>query len=505
MSPFVRKVKTASGATAVQIVEKRNGRRRILEHVGSAHDEAELAVLLSAAQQRVHGVQDDMLQFEQPGREPAGPVVEHTASELLWRVLTDAYARLGFDQIDDEVFASLVTARIIEPTSKQDTLRVLGELGLPVPHLNTLYNCLRRCVERDYRSRVATACWAHATAQGPVALVMYDLTTLHFEVTNEDRLRKVGMSKERRVDPQITVGLLVTADGFPLEVALFEGNKAETKTLIPVIEQFRTRHGIKELVVVADAGMLSADNLNGLEDAGCRFIVASRQSHVPYDLGDHFERHGNYTPDDSTIETTRDMGTGRQRRTRRVVYHYSFKRHKRDDKTINAQVVKAEKVADGLRPVTRDRFVTVTTDADGKKAEVNWDVIERARFCAGFKGYVTNIGADVMDGAAVVAAYRDLWHVEESFRMAKGDLQARPIFHRKREPIEAHLTIVFAALAVARHLQEQTGVSIKRLVQTLRPLQSVTITIAGQPIQAQPRLTAEAEAILAKIPRGAGH
>nr|WP_255443555.1 IS1634 family transposase [Tessaracoccus sp. MC1679] len=324
-----------------------------------------------------------MLQFEQPGREPAGPVVERTSSELLWPVLTDAYERLGFDQINDEVFKALVTARIIEPTSKQDTLRVLGDLGLPVPHLNTLYNCLRRCVERDYRSRVAASCWAHATARGPVALVMYDLTTLHFEVTNEDRLRKVGMSKERRVDPQVTVGLLVTGDGFPLEVALFEGNKAETKTLIPVIEQFKTRHGINELVVVADAGMLSADNLNGLEDAGCRFIVASRQSHVPYDLGDHFERHGNYTPDDSTIETTRDMGTGRQRRTRRVVYHYSFKRHKRDDKTINAQVVKAEKVADGLRPVARDRFVTVTTDADGKKAEVNWDVIERARFCAG--------------------------------------------------------------------------------------------------------------------------
>jgi len=82
VSPFVRKVKTASGATAVQIVEKRNGRRRILEHVGSAHDEAELAVLLSAAQQRVHGVQDDMLQFEQPGRAPAGPAQQAVATRL---------------------------------------------------------------------------------------------------------------------------------------------------------------------------------------------------------------------------------------------------------------------------------------------------------------------------------------------------------------------------------------------------------------------------------------
>ncbi len=94
-------------------------------------------------------------------------MVEHTSSELLWRVLTDAYARLGFDQIDDEVCAWLVAARMIEPTSKLDTLRVLGELGLPVPHLNTLYNCLRRCVERDYRSRVATACWAGPAGARP--------------------------------------------------------------------------------------------------------------------------------------------------------------------------------------------------------------------------------------------------------------------------------------------------------------------------------------------------
>jgi len=110
-------VKTASGATAVQIVEKRNGRRRVLEHVGSAHDETELAVLVSAAQQRLYGIQDDMLQFEPVHRDPVGPVVEHTSSQLLWRVLTGAYHTLGFDQIRDEAFASLVTARIVELTA----------------------------------------------------------------------------------------------------------------------------------------------------------------------------------------------------------------------------------------------------------------------------------------------------------------------------------------------------------------------------------------------------
>ena len=400
---------------------------------------------------------------------------------------------------------ALVAARIIEPTSKLDTIRVLAELGVAAPHRNTLSNCLSRCAQRDYRAQIASACWTHATAAGPVMLVMYDLTTLHFEAAAEDKLRKVGMSKERRVDPQITVGLLVTAAGFPLEVAMFEGNKAETKTLVPVIDQFRTRHQISDLVVVADAGMLSAANLNALEDAGCRFIVGSRQSHVPYDLGDHFERHGNYVPDGATIETSRDMGTGKDKRSRRLVYHYSFKRRQRDERAINAQVDKAEKVAAGKRPIARDRFVTVTADQDGKKADVNWTVIERARFSAGFKGFVTNIPAETLDGPAVVAAYQDLWRVEESFRMSKHDLQARPIFHRKKDAIDAHLTVVFTALAVARYLQDRTDVSIKRLIKTLRPLRTVTISIAGQPITAQPRLGSDAATILDKIPDLAGH
>ncbi len=436
VSSFLRKVKTASGVTAVQIVEKRSGRRRIVEHVGSAHNETELAGLLSAARQRLHGLQDEALPIDPVPSSAAlsGPVLDQKASKLLWDVLTGADRHLGFDHIGDEVFAQLVGARIIEPTSTLDTIRVLGDLGLAAPHRNTIGNCLRRCVERDYRGQVATACWAHVQAAGPVALVMYDLTTLHFEITDEDRLRKVGMSKEHRIDPQVTVGLLVTANGFPLEIAMFDGSKAETKTLVPV-KAFRARHNITELVVVADAGILSAGNLNALEDAGCRFIVGSRQSRAPYDLADHVEAHGNCSPECATIETGRDMGIGKDKRTRRVVYHYSAARLRREERAINAQIAKAEKVAAGKRPTARDRFVTITGNGEGKKAEVNWAVIERARASTGDKGYLTNIGADVMDADPVLAAYHDLWHVEASFRMAKSDLAARPISCRRRHEI----------------------------------------------------------------------
>ena len=101
-----------------------------------------------------------------------------------------------------------------------------------------------------------------------------------------------------------------------------------------------------------------------------------------------------------------------------------------------------------------------------------------------------------MPAGEVIASYHELWHVEASFRMSKRDLRARPIFHHTRDAIEAHLTIVFAALGVARYLQDATGMSIKKIVNTLRPLQHVTVRIAGHEPLAQDPITPAAESIL---------
>ena len=104
-----------------------------------------------------------------------------------------------------------------------------------------------------------------------------------------------------------------------------------------------------------------------------------------------------------------------------------------------------------------------------------------------------------MPAGEVIASYHDLWHVEQSFRMSKTDLRARPIFHHTREAIEAHLTVVFAALAVARYLQDATGASIKRIIRSLRPLQEVTISLNGQTLTAKPRITADARELLDRL------
>ncbi|WP_454130836.1 IS1634 family transposase [Microbacterium lacticum] len=288
MGWFVRKVRTASGATAVQIASKTRGVRTIVEHLGSAHDDEQLAVLVAIARERIAELAGHVpFDLDGLGATPlatTAPTVTGSRSRLLWDVLEDAYARLGFDAVGNDTFKKLVLARVVEPTSKADTLRVWDELGVPgATSLSAVWRTLARSVEQDWRSKIAAAAYAHATRSGPLTVVLYDVTTLSFEAEREDKLRKVGMSKERRVDPQILVGLLVDQGGFPLEVHEFAGNRGETLTLLPVLDQFRERHSATEVVVVADAGMLSAANLNRLEDAGFGFIVGSRTSSAPYD------------------------------------------------------------------------------------------------------------------------------------------------------------------------------------------------------------------------------
>jgi hypothetical protein len=226
---FVRRVQTASGATAVQIVHKRGRRVVGIDHVGSAHDEDRLALLEGTARERLHADQQ-VLDLEMPRSGHANAasmsgaaMVESTSSLILWNALSALYEALGLSAVRDEAFRALVLGRIVEPTSKLDTVRVLGELGVDAPSRVTFMRCLKRAVERGYRATISDACFTHATRTGGLALVLYDVTTLYFETPREDGLRKVGMSKERRVDPQVTVGLLTDSGGFPLAGAPVRG------------------------------------------------------------------------------------------------------------------------------------------------------------------------------------------------------------------------------------------------------------------------------------------
>ena len=159
---------------------------------------------------------------------------------------------------------------------------------------------------------------------------------------------------------------------------------------------------------------------------------------------------------------------------------------------LNAQEARARAVIDGEKAARTPRFVKT---AGGAKT-LDETALARARRVAGLKGYVTNIPATVMPAPEVISSYHDLWHVEQSFRMSKTDLQARPIFARTRDAIEAHLTIVFAALAVSRTIQDRTRLSIRKVLRELRPLRSATIEINGATRTYPPAINPAQQALL---------
>jgi hypothetical protein len=510
---YVRTVKTASGATAVQIVHaKRRGARR-MEHVGSAHDEQELEALKTAAAQRLAFLYPELdLGWDSADSggvtgEPAVvgpgplPIVSSRAGPL-WDGLSTAYDLLGFEQASgrDEVFRQLVLARIIEPTSKQDSMRVLAETGIdPVPSYATLKRRLPSWATEQFRRRLATACAQHA-ALGPASLVLYDVSTLYFETDTGDGFREPGFSKERRLEPQITIGLLTDAAGFPLMVEAFEGNTAETTTMLPTITAFMAAHQLGDVTVVADAGMISAGNKRAIDAAGLSFILGTRIPDIPYVVAAWRREHpDDPMPDGLILVQPWPAGPRDQRRDEVIYYQYRADRARRTLRGIDEQVGKAERAVAGKIPVKRNRFIKLV----GADKSVNRTLEAKARALAGWKGYTTNLTA-CPDGTPVTAefvigAYHRLFQIEASFRMSKHDLAARPIYHHKRESIEAHLSVVFAALAVGRLVEERTGWSIRKFVRTARRYRTVQIRAGQQLITAADPVPADLRDALAEI------
>lgn len=465
----------------MQIAHKIAGRLVKLEHLGSAHNPEELKTLISLAKKRLQGNQmalfphlENKLQIK----------LRQSSSNFLFQVLNRQYQKLDFSQLEDSDFANLCIARIVEPTSKLDSLRVLADLGIKDLSKDRLYRCLQKVIEKDYRKTISQLCFDHATSQN-LNLVLYDVTTLYFEIQEEDSYRKPGLSKERRLEPQIVIGLLVDQSGFPLGLQSFEGNTAETKTILPVLEEFQREHHLEKVTVVADAAMLSQKNLEALVANGYHFIVGSRLTKIPYDIS-QFQKQGSLT-DNQIIDTKKDDYG--------IIYQYREKRARLDIKNIEVQVAKAKRMVNGVTPVKRNRFISL----ESERKTLNQNLIDKAYALAGIKGYVTNLD---LPPEEIITAYHQLFNVETSFRMAKSDLKARPVFHHKRNAIEAHLTIVFTSLAISRQIEKLTGTSIKRIVKILRPVRSGLITINGKEYPAEAEVPEDIHNLLQKLESG---
>jgi hypothetical protein len=482
----------------------RRGSRQI-EHLGSAHDDGEVEALKAAARQRLAEGQGALdLGLETTGADGEPLELVATTSSHLWQALCAAYHVLGFDAAvgGDAVFRDLVLARIIEPTSKADSLRVLTESGIETVDYRTVTRHLPQFAKPVVRQALSAACAARA-GLGPASLVLYDVSTLYFETDTGDGFREPGFSKERRLEPQITIGLLTDAAGFPLAVEAFEGNKAETATMLPVINAFKAAHNLSDVTVVADAGMISEANQIALRASGLSFILGTRIPFVPDVVREWRDKHaGDEIPDGHVFTQPWPATSSEKARgipDRIIHYQYRHDRARRTLRGIDEQVTKAQRAVDGHAPVKRNRFIKLT----GATKSVNRDLEAKARALAGLKGYTTNL--TTVGAEFVIDAYHQLWRIEKAFRMSKHDLQARPIYHHKRESIEAHLTIVFAALAVSHYIETQTGWSIKKFVRTTRRYRTVQIKAGRQILTAADPLPADLREAITKIESDVRH
>jgi hypothetical protein len=191
-------------------------------------------------------------------------------------------------------------------------------------------------------------------------------------------------------------------------------------------------------------------------------------------------------------------GGSDRRRDQVIYYQYKADRARRTLRGIDEQISKAEKAVAGKTPVKRNRFIQLA----GATKKVNRALEAKARALAGLKGYVTNLAA-CPDGTPITANFvldaHRLFRIEQSFRMSKHDLQARPIYHHPRDSIEAHLTIVFAALATSRWIEQTTGWSIRKFIQTARRYRTIQIQAGAHTITAADPLPADLHQALDRI------
>ena len=474
----VRTTKTGSGNTAVQVVERYNHQTKIIKHFGSAKSTKELNTLITLAKQYIRESNNTLPLFPEILKETEKThlvSIDHltftkTYHQFAYEFFSFFYARSGFDIIHNSILKDLAIIRLIEPASKFTSLELLKEyFNIHYGH-TTFYKALKELPDQKEIIETVAINYAQKYLSFDFSLVFYDVTTLYFESFKADEdmrdengeviegLRKPGFSKDNKPQqPQIMIGLVVNNDGYPIAIETFSGNTFEGHTMIPIIQKLQKKHTIHTLTIVADAGMLSKKNIEDIEASGLTYIVGARLGNIPMKTLKEISQELNKT---EGVYSRMALPYGL------LICDYSKKRAAKDRSDRNKQLKKAEyQIQNPEKTKRRTRFVT---EESKSTIRLNTELIIKDELKEGLKGYYTNL--EYTDNELIIARYKDLWHVEKSFRIAKSDLEARPIFHHKKDSIEAHILIVFVSLCLAKSIELVSNLSIKKVKKSIWPI-----------------------------------
>lgn len=473
---FVQRKRNESGSYSVIIKEKnpRTRGNRVVMIVGTSRNERELLELERKAYEYIDSLRGPLLPMDY--HDPLEDGIEKFLSgisnshiqvigpELIYGRL---YDKIGYGELANDMFRHLVICRLFNPGSKLRTVEYLRRYLNVDYDVEAIYKFLDNLCYRKEKDCKKDGCGKSIRPEGDdiktkverisfaytkricgdsISVVFYDMTTLYFEAAQEDDLRKTGFSKDgKHACPQIFLGLLVAPGGNPIGYEIYEGNIHEGKTLIPVVEALANKHGFDHPIVVADAGLLSKSNIEELQKSGYEYIIGARVKNETEEIRQSIIGMNLQYGDIKVI----DKGSGV-----RLIVSKSEKRAKKDEHARRKGLERLQKRFDTGRltkaNINRRGYnkylkmvgdVTITIDMEKYEADAAWD---------GVKGFVTNTELDEKE---VLASYSNLWFIERAFRMNKGDLRARPIFHRLHNRIEAHICICFTAYTIMLELE----------------------------------------------------
>ena len=479
---YIRRLKSRNGNLQIQVVQKTGRKNKVVRHFGTARNGLETNELVNSAKQFIYDqrIKSGKLSLFD-NRYPSSEMARILSKFSIRRVLDSAtfdffyhfYKVLNFDQIGNKNFADLVVARIIFPVSKAKTRDFLENKLNKRYSLSGIYRIMENIYKLNFQSRLEEKMIAFTRSFSPaISVLFFDVTTLYYESFDEDDLRKFGFSKDNKANqPQLVVTLTVTADCFPLHLKVFPGNKFEGHLMLPCIKEIIARHSLRNFVVVADSAMVSRTNMEELEKENLSYIVGARLGNLPDKI---WEQIITFPKIDGATKRF-DFGNNRV-----LIVSYSQKRANKDRSDREKQLKRAQ-LALINPPVVSKRFKFLRK-VKNHNLELNTENVAKAQLLEGLKGCLTN--AVNLTDEEVIAQYSQLWQVEKSFRISKSDLKARPVFHTVRERIEAHLTIVFASLAVIRLAEKTANKSVQRVLLLLDQVKEVVMedNVSGEQI-----------------------
>lgn len=459
---FIRQKLNKSGSISIQIIDKSRGKYKVVKTIGCSTDFNEIELLCQKAQKSILELkQQPELPFNEPQElQFADSFINYIQNltligpELL---LGKMFDEIGFNKIEDELFRHLVITRLVYPVSKLKTVDYLFKYKNIQISVYSIYRYLDKLQKQQIES-IKQISLDHTLKLfgNKISIVFYDVTTLYFETKDADDFRKMGFSKDgKHSQPQIVLGLLVSQAGYPLDYDLFEGDKYEGDTLIPIIEHFITKHKPEELIVVADAGLLSNKNIEALTSKQYQYILGARIKNEKESITKQILT-ANLKDGESTI-MVRDDGS-------KLILSYKKSRALNDKKNRRKGLEKLEKKIktgklskQNINNKGYNKYLKIEGEA---KISIDYDKYKEDDAWDGLKGYRTNTS---LSKEEVINQYHQLWTIEKTFRISKNDIEIRPIYHQLKRRIEAHICISFAACKIYKELERQLKLKQSKL------------------------------------------